>query len=154
MPIIWMQSGEGKRENVKPKSCLRALLWKFDNYHPGTFMSSLLSSLTRECQRKYCLSLVWFRLFWLLSLLSTSLNRSNCRNFNQIFWYSEKVWLMKRLGWNWGDLVVLITSEPWHSRSDTTSVLEMLGTTWRETQVSSLETVFQDREETSPQAGS
>ena len=26
-------------------------------------------------------------------------------------------------------LVVLITSEPWHSRSDTTKVLEMLGTT-------------------------
>ena len=38
--------------------------------------------------------------------------------------------------------MVVITSEPWHRRSDTTSVLEMLGTTWRATHVSSLETVF------------
>ena len=30
-------------------------------------------------------------------------------------------------------LVVLTTSEPWHSRSDTTRVLEMLGTTCRVT---------------------
>ena len=28
-----------------------------------------------------------------------------------------------------GYLVVLITSDPWHKRSDTTRVLEMLGTT-------------------------
>ena len=32
----------------------------------------------------------------------------------------------------WGsNLVVLMTSDPWQSRSDTTKVLDMLGTTWR-----------------------
>ena len=38
--------------------------------------------------------------------------------------------------------MVVITSEPWQRRSDTTSVLEMLGTTWRATHVSSLKLFF------------
>ena len=33
--------------------------------------------------------------------------------------------------WWLSNLVVLMTSDPWQRRSDTTKVLDMLGTTWR-----------------------